>query len=442
MVSKVRVSLNIPLHLVLLLCIIAQQELSAIPAFARKYKTSCSTCHESITKRNAFGEAFRRVGYYIPADDMQKIREKPVSLGAEEWKDLWPEAVWPGTLPSTFPVALYSQMRINQDFKHLDQKSNLSFVMPRDIVLLFGGAFEEDVSFFGQWAAYQEGTNAAGLYRFFFQFNSIVTNDGLFNLRVGRFEPGITDGYTGSQKLTLSFPNTLEYTAGAWSARRAQAGIELNGIYNHRVYYAAGVVNGQGKTTDDMTDQKDVYVRFAYQFGGTGYDGRDTSLVYANDAAYDQFAAIGIYGYKGNTNQAIGGSIATNQFYRIGADVLYHYSNFDFLTGVIWGRDENLNFDNRSHFSVAAFAEVNYKYYPWLFGVLRAEVTEGWFDTSHTIYQYSIIPNITMLYRANIRLSAESRINIYGERVSRSVAVAPDNSKPFTNLLVNLMVAF
>ena len=38
-----------------------------IPAFARKYKTSCATCHNGYPKLNAFGDAFRRNGYQFPA---------------------------------------------------------------------------------------------------------------------------------------------------------------------------------------------------------------------------------------------------------------------------------------------------------------------------------------------------------------------------------------
>ncbi|MFQ5559580.1 MAG: hypothetical protein ACE5FU_03205, partial [Nitrospinota bacterium] len=58
---------------------------SAIPVFARKYKTSCTTCHVAIFKRNAFGDAFRKNGYRMPGDDSFFVKEKPVSLGADSW---------------------------------------------------------------------------------------------------------------------------------------------------------------------------------------------------------------------------------------------------------------------------------------------------------------------------------------------------------------------
>ncbi len=55
----------------------------AIPTFARKYRTSCQTCHTMIPKRNAFGEAFRRNGYRLPVDDELAVKEDPVPLGPD-----------------------------------------------------------------------------------------------------------------------------------------------------------------------------------------------------------------------------------------------------------------------------------------------------------------------------------------------------------------------
>ena len=40
----------------------------AIPAFARAYNVPCSTCHDQIPRRNAFGEAFRKAGHRWPGD--------------------------------------------------------------------------------------------------------------------------------------------------------------------------------------------------------------------------------------------------------------------------------------------------------------------------------------------------------------------------------------
>ncbi len=58
----------------------------AIPAFARKYQTSCQTCHVAFPKLNPFGEAFRLRGYRMPAETEDLIKESPVALGAQAYK--------------------------------------------------------------------------------------------------------------------------------------------------------------------------------------------------------------------------------------------------------------------------------------------------------------------------------------------------------------------
>jgi hypothetical protein len=66
------------------LVVAASENSYAIPAFARKYNTSCATCHVGFPKLNAFGEAFRRNGYQFPGHtDAEFIKQDQVSLGAE-----------------------------------------------------------------------------------------------------------------------------------------------------------------------------------------------------------------------------------------------------------------------------------------------------------------------------------------------------------------------
>ena len=54
---------------------------SAIPAFSRKYQTSCTTCHNNYPELNDFGEAFKKNGFKFPKDDELFVKEPPVLLG-------------------------------------------------------------------------------------------------------------------------------------------------------------------------------------------------------------------------------------------------------------------------------------------------------------------------------------------------------------------------
>src|SRR5450759_4278695 len=101
---------NIFMSLLLtVLCLVSFTQTSrSVPAFARKYKTSCATCHNGFAKLTPFGEAFRRSGYQFPGGtDPEYVKEEAVPLGAEGYKKVFPDAIWPGSLPGTSPISLF-----------------------------------------------------------------------------------------------------------------------------------------------------------------------------------------------------------------------------------------------------------------------------------------------------------------------------------------------
>ena len=79
---------------------------AAIPAFARKYGTSCGTCHTIYPKLNPFGEAFRHNGFRFPGVDSDVVKQEPIPLGQDAYKKTFPHSVWPGTLPSSIPLGI------------------------------------------------------------------------------------------------------------------------------------------------------------------------------------------------------------------------------------------------------------------------------------------------------------------------------------------------
>ena len=55
----------------------------AIPAFSRKYQTSCTTCHNNYPELNDFGVAFKKNGFKFPTDDDTFVKQEPVMLGSK-----------------------------------------------------------------------------------------------------------------------------------------------------------------------------------------------------------------------------------------------------------------------------------------------------------------------------------------------------------------------
>src|SRR5713101_787734 len=87
--------IRIAAQAVLVLILFGVADAHAIPVFARKYKTSCMTCHEMMPRLNAFGEAFRLNGFRWPEGAQPAQEEEAVSLGAEGNKKVFPHSVWP-----------------------------------------------------------------------------------------------------------------------------------------------------------------------------------------------------------------------------------------------------------------------------------------------------------------------------------------------------------
>jgi hypothetical protein len=108
------------LFLAFLLSIFSVRTSFAIPAFSRMYGTSCSTCHIDFPKLNDFGKAFKDAGFKFPKDDESMIKIPPVMLGAPANAELWPKAIWPGTIPGIPPIGL----RYNNYFQYTGSSRN------------------------------------------------------------------------------------------------------------------------------------------------------------------------------------------------------------------------------------------------------------------------------------------------------------------------------
>src|SRR5512132_1077610 len=135
----------------------------AVPAFARKYQTSCQTCHTIFPKLNPHGEAFRLNGYRMPAEMEEEVKDKPVSLGAEAYKKIWPKAVYPGDIPGLPPVAINVKMANLYVVSHEPgtgrQIIKNDFQFPQEVNLFTAGTLGDHFGFLGEvtWGQNPDG---------------------------------------------------------------------------------------------------------------------------------------------------------------------------------------------------------------------------------------------------------------------------------------------
>ena len=347
----------------------------AIPAFARKYDTSCQTCHAPFPKLSPFGEAFRRNGYRFPAgEDEDAAKEATTSLGQEAHKKVFPNEVWPASIPSGIPLAAIVAGRVDLDpTPATDADPEVSFgSLAGNFGLRLATAFDDT---FSVWVgadlnASSVGATSITLDRAFLFVKPFA--DPVLNVRVGRFEPALF-GLTMHRTIGLTpWLGTTPVRDDSFTFEPLQIGVEVNGVAGRgRLAYAAGVVEGGG---DRVNADKDVYSRLAVKIGGMRLDGvggatsslpwRETSL------------QLGAFGYFGRA--ALGDPETASQedpFALVGGDLNVAVRDLTLLSVVGYGQNRNpsLTNPNVEEHVTHVLVQTDYVVHPFVIPTVRYE---------------------------------------------------------------------
>ena len=403
----------------------------AVPAFARKYETSCQTCHVAFPMLNPFGQAFRNNGYRMPEGDQQLSREPMIPLGAEPWKKLWPHAVWPGKIPRWFPLALKVDFAFRQATTGTPEvRTDMAF--PDHLDLFVAGNLGGPFSYFINLALLHHG-EFGGLERAFIQLHPL-RHSLLLNIRIGAidvravpypihtsliqkatfFASGVIDltalarGFVG-----LQMPDDVtQFMPGA-----TQRGLELWGVQalpSLGLEWALGIVNGNGlggeaepnsDAQDDLmapfepldnNNAKDIYGRIRLKIGGFPIDGRVARKTKEKPASVPQLMSwqdtalwVGASFYVGKQPTRYGGE---ERIRRYGVDGILWWKNIRLFGSYWWGSNWNdrvldvgffngfrlpadvLEPDHRLQMNARLYVvEGNIIVYPWLIAAVRWE---------------------------------------------------------------------
>ncbi len=380
----------------------------AIPAFARKYKTSCATCHYAFPRLNAFGKAFRNNGYRYPAgQDPEMTKEEPVSLGAEGNKKMWPDALWPSDIAGTAPFSAHLIGRTHYGGKwddpttvKVEEDKALYFEIPHELELLFGGTIGENISYFGEL----ELEHAAELaYDFHAQYD---------------FSPGF-HAKLGSVGLSVS-PEALRLTrehynveelknqSGTWKMDNGGGGgVEVWGAGNGGgglggFTYAAGVANGQTDGDNfDLNRAKDFYLRGTYKIKGMGEIGGAGGEAGQSSGFYlDNSLRLGGFLYSGKAVR----DTLEDKFTVVGGDIDWWFNRLLVTAVALRMSSDYGGYDRKS---LAWMAEANYVFYPWLIGHTRYEFTDRDTDKDQPDPATNLIPAVIAMVRPNVKCSLE-----------------------------------
>ena len=395
----------------LLLVLLNTPSASAIPAFARKYQTSCQTCHIGFPKLNAFGEAFRLNGYRMPKETEDQIKLKPVSLGADAYKRMWPRAIYPSDLPGQVPLAVNVKMAsvyessIDDTGRHLTQND---FQFPQEANLFAGGTLGEHMSFLSEvtWAENADGSSSTELERVHLQIGSFVGPEHLINLKIGKFAADFADGF---HEMWLSTNNGIDTlfsfnpiglnggtgladSGGGVSLPSNVKGIELYGVGVHRLFYTVGAANGLGVTNGNNgrgSATKDVYARVDYKFGGMALDGDTTGVSLPSENWRERSFRFGVLGYHGSgkgtdfpfTDDAgTAFNVQDANFTRAGVYASWFFNDLNVFGVALTGRDHLNTYDaggtltkSASYRYRTSFVQADYVIVPPLQASLRYE---------------------------------------------------------------------
>ncbi len=117
-----------------IVAILAPSDAGAIPAFARRYRVSCTTCHAPFPKLKPFGDEFAGRGFGL--EPGQEPARSNLDLGDDLLQ-----------LPREIPLAI----RFDAFVLGQDTDPRLDFQTPWAVKLLAGGQIGEGVSFYGYY---------------------------------------------------------------------------------------------------------------------------------------------------------------------------------------------------------------------------------------------------------------------------------------------------
>ncbi|MCR4342115.1 MAG: hypothetical protein NUW01_19740 [Gemmatimonadaceae bacterium] len=406
-----------------------------IPAFARQYHTTCSTCHTAAPKLNVLGEAFRLNGYRLPDNGALIKRDAGVPLGDDAWKDLWPRAIWPGEIPAIPPIAIGIQSDAVVR-RGTGSRSGWALQFPHEVSLLAASTLGDGISVFLEMEWSQEHGLDATQARAGFQDPLPWLPRRAFNLWVGKQNP---IPFTFADRiidqagrlpflwqefsiadLRLSDPvrNSELRAPNEFTLTSPHQAIELNGLIGGRGYYSVAVGQPASGADEDDSAPKNFFFKIRYKWGGLRLDGQYDSGAGPRPKGHGQLLDRAIilehFGHVGSAPATAGGNYAYRSF---GATVRVLNGPLDAGMGVVRRRDDDPWGTGIASAMTSLFGKAEYLVLPWLIGSLKVEQFDAGSDearrtgfTRGASESTRIAPGIVALVRQNVRLVLEGEL--------------------------------
>jgi hypothetical protein len=425
------------------------RDAGAVPSFARKYQTSCQTCHTIFPVLNPFGEAFRRDGYRFPSQDgsvdSDSVKAATIPLGQEEYEKTFPNSVWPDKILEAVPLSamVNGNVAVNMPNSAAEGDAGNVFTwsgIVAEVHLYGAGAFNDSLTYMTQLTFESDAGSPPGTFDVetaYLLWNDILGPRHLVNLWVGRlWAPQLTSFGLHSSYLNdtvmpaVSVAGLYNPSGGFTLGQGHTDGVELNGIVAHRFDYALGWVASSTVTGLTVPNAEDVYAHIGVKSGGVALDGEgkygpnvpDPRKPWAEKSVtFDLFAYHGIELLDNGTGTAPGTPTQQDdRFNALGAVIHGQWDSLMLMAGAelesharpypgtaassVAGTTFPGSPDLGSATAVVEYDEIDYVVWPWLVPGVRSEYTNASVQGGSAAQLLRVIPGVAMLARPNVRV--------------------------------------
>lgn len=257
--------------LLFFISLFAITDAQAIPAFARRYKISCTTCHTPFPRLKPYGDEFAGNGFIL------KENEKP-----RDYISAGDDMLW---LNRTFPIAARFDA-----FGVYEPKNEVEtdFQSPWGLKLLSGGTLTKGIGYYFYFFMSERG-EIAGIEDAYIHFDNVFGTN--LDIMVGQFQ---TSDPIWKRELRLTFEDYMILKQRFGPSRTNltyERGVTLTyGIEKTGTDFVAMIVDGNGKGEAgedkkfDDNNAKNYVLRInqglgeRVSIGGFFYKGKETML--------------------------------------------------------------------------------------------------------------------------------------------------------------------
>lgn len=381
------------LNICLAVLLIGQSAL-AIPAFARRYKFSCSTCHDPFPRLKDYGDEFAGNGFIEPNEERERDY---ISAGDDK---LW--------LNRDFPIGVRFDAFALLETKGAVEKD---LQTPYGLKLLSGGTLYKKIGYYFYFYIYERG-EVAGLEDAYIHFDNVFNSD--FDIMVGQFQ---TCDPLMKRELRLSYEDYQIY-----KTRIGDSGTNL--AYDRGVILAYGIAKTGTDIVAMITNGNGIpEVGSNHRFDSDSYK----NVGFRIAQGVGENIGIGGFYYRGEEAKLNGATViidTSNVVQYFGPDVVLNLGKLTFTGQYLIRMDSNPTFSaNPDETKTAGIcAELVFAprldqsnfYWTLLYNNIESDITTHNYHTVTLSGTYLMARNLRLIAEYIHDLEAENNLFILG----------------------------